>query len=179
MLSDTERSRILEASLKDKNPDIYLIIVLALSTGARRMEIWSLVWTNIDLERGMIILHETKNDDRRSLPLQSHAHELMQERYKIRRTDTDLVFPSSKNPFVPFDFRVPFQRVIQNAFIEDFRFHDLRHSAASYLAMSGATLSEIAAVLGHKTLSMVKRYSHITDQHTSNVVKKMNRQIFE
>ena len=52
-------------------------------------------------------------------------------------------------------------------------------SAASYLAMSGATLSEIAAVLGHKTLSMVKRYSHITDQHTSNVVKKMNRQIFE
>ena len=60
------------------------------------MEIWSLVWTNIDLERGMIILHETKNDDRRSLPLQSHAHELMQERYKIRRTDTDLVFPSNK-----------------------------------------------------------------------------------
>ena len=143
------------------------------------MEIWSLVWTNIDLERGLIILHETKNNDRRSLPLQSHAHKLMQERYKIRRTDTDLVFPSSKNPFVPFDFRVPFQRVIQNAFIEDFRFHDLRHSAASYLAMSGATLSEIAAVLGHKTLSMVKRYSHITDQHTSNVVKKMNRQIFE
>tara|TARA_B100000003_G_C10909974_1_gene362806 strand:- start:255 stop:1313 length:1059 start_codon:yes stop_codon:yes gene_type:complete len=179
MLSDTERSRLLEASLKDKNPDIYLIIVLALSTGARRMEIWSLVWTNIDLERGMIILHETKNDDRRSLPLQSHAHELMQERYKIRRTDTDLVFPSNKNPFVPFDFRVPFQRVLQNAFIEDFRFHDLRHSAASYLAMSGATLSEIAAVLGHKTLSMVKRYSHITDQHTSNVVKKMNMQIFE
>ena len=62
--------------------------------------------------------------------------------------------------------------------IEDFRFHDLRHSAASYLAMSGATLTEIAEVLGHKTLEMVKRYSHLTEQHTSAVVARMNEQIF-
>ena len=55
-----------------------------------------------------------------------------------------------------------------------FRFHDLRHSAASYLAMSGATLAEIAEVLGHKTLAMVKRYSHLTEQHTSAVVARMN-----
>ena len=60
----------------------------------------------------------------------------------------------------------------------DFRFHDLRHSAASYLAMNGASLAEIAEVLGHKTLQMVKRYAHLSDQHTATVVEKMNKIIF-
>ena len=67
---------------------------------------------------------------------------------------------------------------MQNAEIEDFRFHDLRHSAASYLAMNGASLAEIADVLGHKTLSMVKRYAHLSEAHTHNVVSKMNDRIF-
>ena len=67
---------------------------------------------------------------------------------------------------------------MQKAEIEDFRFHDLRHCAASYLAMNGATLAEIAAVLGHKTLAMVKRYSHISEQHTASVVTRMNEKIF-
>ena len=62
--------------------------------------------------------------------------------------------------------------------IQDFRFHDLRHSAASYLAMNGATTIEIAAVLGHKTLQMVKRYSHLANSHTSSVVTAMNEKIF-
>jgi site-specific recombinase XerD len=67
---------------------------------------------------------------------------------------------------------------VKEAKLKDFRYHDLRHSAASYLAMSGATLAEIAEVLGHKTLAMVKRYSHLTEQHTSKVVARMNEQIF-
>jgi site-specific recombinase XerD len=53
----------------------------------------------------------------------------------------------------------------------------LRHSAASYLAMSGATPSEIAAVLGHKTLDMVKRYAHVADAHIATVVERMNRSV--
>lgn len=69
-------------------------------------------------------------------------------------------------------------RALEVAEVEGFRFHDLRHSAASYLAMSGATLAEIAEVLGHKTLAMVKRYSHLTDQHTQSVVERMNGRIF-
>ena len=62
--------------------------------------------------------------------------------------------------------------------ITDFRFHDLRHSAASYLAMSGATLVEIAEVLGHRTFEMVRRYAHLSESHTSNVVARMNSRIF-
>ena len=67
---------------------------------------------------------------------------------------------------------------MKKAEIKDFRFHDLRHSTASYLAMNGASLLEIADILGHKTLQMVKRYSHLSNDHVSNVVLKMNEQIF-
>jgi len=66
----------------------------------------------------------------------------------------------------------------QKAGIKNFRFHDLRHSAASYLAMNGASLAEIAEVLGHKTLAMVKRYAHLSEQHTARVVERMNTAIF-
>ena len=67
---------------------------------------------------------------------------------------------------------------VEKAGIEDFRFHDLRHSAASYLAMNGASLAEIAEVLGHKTLAVVKRYAHLSESHTAKVVKRMNQNIF-
>lgn len=58
--------------------------------------------------------------------------------------------------------------------LEDFRFHDLRHTAASYLAMNGASLAEIAEIVGHKTLQMVKRYAHLSDSHVAGVLEKMN-----
>ena len=67
---------------------------------------------------------------------------------------------------------------MKNAEITDFHWHDLRHSTASYLAMNGATLAEIAEVLGHRTLAMVKRYAHVSQSHTAGVVEKMNEKIF-
>ena len=76
------------------------------------------------------------------------------------------------------DLRTPWLAALKKADIEDFRFHDLRHSAASYLAMNGASIAEIAEVLGHKTLQMVKRYSHLSEVHTAGVVARMNERIF-
>ena len=67
---------------------------------------------------------------------------------------------------------------LKEAKVEDFHFHDLRHTAASYLAMNNATLHEIAEVLGHKTLEMAKRYTHLSEAHTSSVVAKMNAAMF-
>jgi integrase len=75
----------------------------------------------------------------------------------------------------PAESRHVWCRAVQRAEVDDFRFRDLRHAAASYLAMNGATLSEIAAVLGHKTLSMVKRYAHLSEVHTTGVVERMNQ----
>ena len=76
------------------------------------------------------------------------------------------------------DLRAPWEAALKKAGIEDFRFHDLRHSAATYLAMNGASLAEIAEVLGHKTLQMVKRYTHLSEAHTAGVVARMNERIF-
>lgn len=96
---------------------------------------------------------------------------------KIRRIDTTLIFPSTSLK-QPVDLRFPWEKALKASKIEDFRFHDLRHTTASYLAMNGASLAEIAEVLGHKTLSMVKRYAHLSESHTANVVARMNEKFF-
>ena len=91
----------------------------------------------------------------------------------------ELLFPGKRHLNKPLDFRRPWCEAINLAGIEGFKFHDLRHSAASYLAMNGATLPEIAEVLGHKTLQMVQRYTHLSDSHTAKVVASMNEKLFD
>ena len=177
-LSDAERERLLQACQESSNPDLYTAVVLSLSTGARQQEIMSLRWPQVDLQTGMIRLEHTKNGERRALPLVGQALELVKERTKVRRLATDLLFPSKVNPAQPIDLRTPWETALKQAGIADFRWHDLRHSAASYLAMNGATLAEIAAVLGHKTLAMVQRYAHLSEQHTAAVVARMNERLF-
>lgn len=176
-LSDEERVRLLEACKQSDNPWLYLIVVLALSTGARKMEIMALRWPDIDLNRCIITLHETKNGERRILPVVGHALDLLKEHHKKKNSSTDLVFPG-QNLKNPIDIRATWETALKNSEISDFRFHDLRHSAASYLAMNGASLAEIAEILGHKTLQMVKRYAHLSEAHTSKVVARMNEKIF-
>lgn len=176
-LSDEEREKLMQACKESQSQFLYLLVVLAISTGTRKMELCSLTWDDVDLSRSMITLHDTKNGDRRSLPLVGLAKDLMKSHYKNRNENTNLVFPA-KNLQNPIDIRTPFETALEKAEIEDFRWHDLRHSCASYLAMNGATSAEIAGVLGHKTLSMVKRYSHISDAHTAGVVERMNNKIF-
>ncbi len=141
------------------------------------MEILNLIWSDIDFERQVIILHETKNGERRVLPVQGFALSLMKAHAKVRNLHCDYVFPSKKK-CQPIDIRTSWENALAKSKIEDFRFHDLRHSAASYLAMNGASLAEIAEVLGHKTLQMVKRYAHLSEAHTSTVIASMNKKIF-
>jgi len=174
-LSDAERKSLLEACQDSGNPLLYPLVVTALSTGARQGELLGIRWKDVDFHMGLIRLENTKNNERRAVPLTSHALELLKEMASVRRIDTDLVFPFKGGRH---GVRGPWSKALKTADIEDFRFHDLRHSAASYLAMNGATLAEIAEVLGHKTLQMVKRYAHLTEQHTSKVVERMNKQIF-
>lgn len=177
-LDDDERKRLLNACKNSPCSILYLIVTLALSTGARLNEIMQLKWQDVDFNRKVITLHETKNNERRVLPLAGHAMEIMKEHDKVRSINSDLVFPSPHDAKVPLNMRSSWDAAVSNAKIENFRFHDLRHSAASYLAMNGATLAEIAEVLGHKTLAMVKRYAHLSEAHTHSVVTRMNQKIF-
>lgn len=176
-LDDDERGRLLKACSQSKSEALYPIVILALSTGARRGEILGLRWRDVDLKRGVAVLQDTKNGDKRVLPLAGPALQLLRDRAKIRRIDSELVFPSLDGK-KPINVREGFTQALKVAEITDFRFHDLRHTAASYLAMNGASLMEIAAILGHKTLAMVKRYSHLSEQHVSAVVTSMNNKIF-
>lgn len=176
-LSDEERSALL-AACSELSDTLLLIVVLAMGTGARRGEIMNLRWKDVDMNEGRAILHETKNNEHRAIPIVGLSLKLFQQHSKVRQFDSELVFPDPRDGSKPWPLETTWRKARKSAEIEDFRFHDLRHSAASYLAMNGATTADIAEVLGHKTLQMVKRYAHLSDQHISDVVEKMNQKIF-
>lgn len=183
-LSDDERLRLLKACEESALPELMLIVMLALTTGMRRSEILGLRWPDVNLERRLIVLNKTKNRERRSVPIVPAVEALLIAHGKVRRLGVDAVFPNRRKKPKPGDAGGPlwfdefWYAALAKAGIDDFRFHDLRHTAASYLAMSGATTAEIAAVLGHKTLQMVKRYAHLSDQHTGKVVQRMTNKFF-
>jgi integrase len=177
-LDDEERERLLEACKASTNPQLHTLVVLALSTGARHGELINLNWRDIDWQRRVITLHDTKNKETRFLPLVHYALKLMEDLSNSRNVTTDLVFPSPSNPQKPWDSRSVWDEALKRANIENFRFHDLRHSCASYLLMNGTSIAEIAEALGHKTLQMVKRYDHLSEAHTAKVFLSMNEKIF-
>src|SRR5262249_29704070 len=129
-LSDEERTRLLDVCRASNSEYLYPVVVLALSTGARKMELLNLTWRDVDLPRGVITLHNTKNGERRVLPLSGPALALMHQHSKIRRIDTPFVFPR-RDGRKPLDIRSAWETALKHAAIGDFRFHDLRHSAAS------------------------------------------------
>ncbi|MGB7977597.1 MAG: site-specific integrase [Chlamydiales bacterium] len=196
-LDDEERERLLRACRESANPHLYPVVLLALSTGMRHGEIINLTWADVDIPRKRIILQETKNGERRAVPIAGGALDVLARLEKSRRIDTNLLFPkvrsitevvsSSDLTFEqvdlrrvqkvqkPAELRGAWVAAMKKAGLRDFRFHDLRHCAASYLAMSGASLAEIADILGHKTLAMVKRYAHLSDSHKHTVVDRMNK----
>lgn len=162
-LSDDELPRFLKACRESSNADLYLAVVLSLTTGGRKSEVMGLRWPQIDLKRRTAMLIDTKNSDARVLPLSGEAVGLLQERIKVRSLTDDRLFPphgSGKSPFI--NLRSPFVDALAAAEIKDFHWHDLRHTAASYLAMAGTSPLEIAKILGHRTMAMVARYSHLS-----------------
>lgn len=176
-LSEDERTALLGACQADMDRFTYPFVVLALSTGARAGELQRLTWKDMDLVNGRGVLHNTKNGDRRAIAIKGHALDEIKKLSKVRRIDSPWVFPSPEGT-EPWNYRHAWYRVLDAAQLKDFRFHDLRHTAASYLAMNGASLPEIAGVLGHKTLAMVQRYTHLSDEHISGAVESMNAKIF-
>ena len=143
----------------------------------RKAEILNLKWADVDFDKDRVILYETKNGEIRQVAIAGHALELVHYLAKIRRLDTFYLFPS-KFPKKPIDIRSAWENAVKKSGITDFKFHDLRHTCASYLAMNGASLAEIAEVLNHKKLTMVKRYTHLSENHTANVISSMNKKIF-
>lgn len=179
-LSTEEREALLAACKQSTSKNLYPLVLLALSTGMRRGEVRNLTWDQIDLNKGVILLSQTKNGDRRRVPVSKLALETLREHSKVRRIDTNLIFPgeTGKARHKPFALDKYWYKAMSEAGIMNFRFHDLRHSCASYLAMNGASLLQISEILGHRTVQMVKRYSHFADSEIADVLERMNRKIF-
>lgn len=176
-LDDGERDRLFAACRDSADARLYPLVLTALYTGARRNELMRLRWADVDMDRQMATLHETKNGDRRALVFTGPAAEALRQWSQVRRIDTDLVFPSPTGKAV-FPERA-WKAALAAAGITDFRFHDLRHTFASYLAMTGATLAELAEALGHRSLGQVKRYAHLTEGHTRSVLDRMSSRFGE
>jgi integrase len=162
-LSDVELPKLLAACKASSSPHLLLAVCLALSTGARKSEVLSLQWGQVDLKAQTALLGDTKNGDARALPVVGTALQLLTERAKVRNLHDDRIFPptakSNKSDY--FDLRSAWDTACKTAQLEDFHWHDLRHTAASYLAMSGVTPLEISKLLGHRTMAMVSRYAHL------------------
>jgi integrase len=173
VLSDAEVQRLLDAC---RSEDLRDLIVLARYTAARRSELTGLRRQDVDLKRGMVRFLNTKNDDSRSVALVGPALAVMQRRLKVPRLDTDLVFPRARDPKQPADFREAFSNAVKRSGLgDDVVFHLLRHTALTRLAESGATLSELQQIAGHRTLAMVARYKHLTEDSTRSVMERMAR----
>jgi integrase len=170
-LTNDERERLLRVCRASPWPRLYLLVLMAITTGARRGELLGLRYTDLDLAAGTAHVRQSKNGGQRVLPL---LHAVVAEIRRFGKAAPEaLLFGSTRRPGKAMVVDNVFTDAVRAARIEDFRFHDLRHSCASYLAQNGATLLEIADVLGHRTLDMVRRYAHLTVQHKAALVNRV------
>jgi integrase len=114
-----------------------------------------LEWSRVDLDKRVIRILDTKNGEGRSVPLTLKAVEILSNLPK-RQGFEQMVFPLTANAL-----KLGFQRALERSRIDDLRFHDLRHEAVSRFFEKGLNVMEVASISGHKTLQMLKRYTHM------------------
>jgi len=164
---------------------IKLIVILALNTGMRLNEILPLKWKQIyikDIKNPHIELEHTKNNKKRFIPLNDDMINLLQH-YQKQKNDKQknpqFVFYSIRSGEPLKSVRKPFMRALKLAGIEDFRFHDLRHTFASHYVMNGGDLLSLRDILGHSNLKMVERYSHLAAAYKQKMINNLNGKFSE
>ena len=159
-----------QALINSCDPHLKPVVITALNTGMRRGEILNLKWDQVDLRHGFILLDVTKNGERREIPINKTLEALFLDKSLIRRLDVPYVFydPVTGKPYQ--NVKRSFKTALRKAKIRDFHFHDLRHTFASHLVMSGVDITTVKELLGHKTLTMTLRYSHLAPSHKVKAV---------
>ncbi len=148
------------------------VVVMALNTGMRKEEILSLKWDNVDMTHGSIRLDVTKNGERREVPINDALRVTLKG--MVRRIDVPYVFYDASTGRRFMDIKKPFGTAMKKAGIVDFHFHDLRHTFASHLVMAGQDITTVSKLLGHKSLTMTLRYSHLAPDHLSKAVNVLD-----
>lgn len=165
-LSAEEERRLLAAVNAHSNPMLGWIVRIALETGMRSSEITSLGRHQVDLKRRVVRLSDTKNDSARTVPLSRLATDTFQLAMSnpIRPIDCDLVFfgePGKEGKRSAYAFTKTWGKLKTKLGMPDLRFHDLRHEAVSRLVEGGLSDQEVSAISGHKSMQMLKRYTHL------------------
>ena len=175
---DNQRTRYLE---KEEIPRLlaacgggYLrdIVEFAINTGMRKGEIFGLKWREVDLRQGVIHLLKTKNGEQREVPINKTVEDIL---YRVRKNpDNPYVFNLTSEQPVK-EIRKSYKTALKSVGIENFRFHDLRHTFASQLVMAGVDLNTVRDLLGHKDIKMTLRYSHLSCNHKKLAVNALDR----
>jgi integrase len=184
-LSEDEIDRLLEACQSRKH--LHRIVMCALHTGMRRAEILKLKWNQV--RDGFIYLRETKTNESRQIPINDQLAMVFKEIRKEQGLSSEYVFTYKPNAWKLFEkgkaaghikerplHRIErgFYAALEKAGIEDFRFHDLRHTFASHLIMKGASLKEVQELLGHKDIKMTMRYAHLSQENKKKAINLLN-----
>lgn len=172
-LSKEERFSLLKACKNSNYEALYLIVLIALCSGMRKSEILNLKWEHVNLDQGFVIVYENKSDKTRKAYINhSEVLSLLSERQK--NLNSKYVFASTVNSEIAVTtIKKHWYKAVKDAGIKNFRFHDLRHTAASYVALSKGSLVDIKEILGHSSVGTTQRYAHLTDNHLSEVAKTM------
>lgn len=153
--------------LSNCSPELQAIVQLALNTGMRKSEIQNLKWSNVNLDQGFIVLETTKNGEKRVVQINRIVKQVLGSIQKQK----DSVYVFSGKDGQPYNFRKSFETALKKSGIRNFRFHDLRHTFASHLVMAGVDLNTVRELLGHKSLNMTLRYSHLSPDHKTRAVE--------
>ncbi len=152
------------------------IVFFDLNTGMRMDEVLSIEWPHVDLFRKTVTVMRSKNGEKRTIPLNQRAFELLKAKAKVRDIRSKYVFASETGTKIDDrNLRRGFYDALERAEIEDFRFHDIRHTFATRLAQAGIDLYKIAKLLGHKTIAMTQRYSHHYPESLRDGVEVLDR----
>jgi integrase len=168
---DAKEESALREQIRKLNPEHEAEFDLALHTGLRRNEQYRLRWESIDLARGILTVADAKNGERRYVPLNSKAREALNALARSNK-GSEHVCPGTDGR-LGRDWQRWFEQAVKLAGVRNLRWHDLRHSFASRLAMAGVPLRTIAELLGHKTLGMVMRYAHLAPAHLQEAVERL------
>ena len=168
-LDQNEIERVLDNCIKEYVKDV---IITALNTGMRRQEVLSLTWNQIKKD-GLIYLTKTKTNEARQIPINDDLAELFRNiRHRVQLRSEYVFCDSYGKPFK--EIRKAFKATLERAGIEDFRFHDLRHTFASHFIMRGGSIKELQEILGHKNITMTMRYAHLSQEHKKKAVNRLN-----
>jgi integrase len=161
-LEPDEEVRLLDACAKSFNKSLLPVVTVALETGLRKGELLGLEWDRVDLSRGVLRLEVTKSGKRREVPM----------RQAVYTTLAGLPAPHEARVWTKGSVRKAFENAVTGAELEDFHFHDLCHTFASRYVMRGGSLPALQQILGHATLAMTMRYSHLSPRHLRDEMEK-------